>query len=62
MFIIFQASFQAGDLDNKGDSLSSGSCLHILNKTSEIEKESLVVLKQIQQQLRTDLEKVDRVS
>ena len=38
------------------------SYLAILNKSSDIEKESLTVLKQIQQQLRLDSERIDRVS
>ena len=40
----------------------TSSYFQVLNKTSEVEKESLEVLKQIQQQLRMDIERIDRVS
>ena len=45
-----------------GGVIGERSYLEILNKSSDLKKESLTSLKQIQLQLRGDSERVDRVS
>ena len=45
-----------------GGAIGERSYLEILNKSSDLEKESLTGLKQIQLQLRGDSERLDRVS
>jgi hypothetical protein len=53
---------QIGTEDGDGGAIGERSYLEILNKSSDIEKEPLTILKQIQQQLRMDSERLDRVS
>lgn len=52
---------QIGTEDGDGGAIGERSYLEILNKSSDIEKEPLTILKQIQQQLRMDSERLDRV-
>ncbi|CAB3991495.1 E3 ubiquitin- ligase UNKL isoform X1 [Paramuricea clavata] len=52
---------QIGTEDGDGGAIGERSYLQILNKSSDIEKEPLTVLKQIQQHLRMDSERLDRV-
>ena len=56
-----QVSSQTGTEESDRGAIER-SYLEILTKSSDIEKESLTVLKQVQQQLRVDSERLDRVS
>ena len=59
---ILQIPPQAVGKDEGDGAGGERSYLQFLNKSSDIEKESLGVLKQIQLQLRMDSERIDRVS
>lgn len=62
IFCYFKTSLQSGKEEVVGGAIGGRSCLDFLIKSSDIERESLTVLKQIQQQLRVDSERLDRVS
>lgn len=62
MYPILQTSSPQAGKEGNGVTSGERSYLEILTKSSDIEKEPLTVLKQIQQQLRVDNERLDRVS
>lgn len=49
-------------LKQEVDGLTEGSHLHVLNKVSKLQTLPLSKLRQLQTQLRTDLDKLEKVS
>lgn len=64
-FLIFalflQALTKANNLQKELDALTGGPFLHTLTRISELETLPLSKLKQLQEQLREDLEKIEKV-
>ena len=58
----FQALGQVAKLKQDLEHLRGGPFLHCLQKVSELETLPITVLKQIQQQMRVDLETIEKVS
>ena len=57
-----QALAKANNLQKELDALTGGPFLHTLTRISELETLPLNKLKQLQEQLRDDLAKIDKVS
>ena len=62
MLFLFQALGQVAKLKQDLEHLRGGPFLHCLQKVSELETLPITVLKQIQQQMRVDLETIEKVS
>ncbi len=58
---VFQALNQVAKMKQDIDNLKGGPFLHCLQKVNELETLPITVLKQIQQQMRLDLEVVEKV-
>ena len=59
---LVQAFSESRILKQEIEGLSGGPHLHVLNKASELNSLPMTKLKQLQSQLRTDLERVEKVS
>lgn len=59
--IVFQALQECKALKQEVDGLTEGSHLHILHKVSELNSLPLNKLRQMQMQMRVDLERLDKV-
>ena len=61
MSYLFQSLAQVAKLKQEVELLKGGPFLHYLERTSELETLPITVLKQIQQQMRLDLETLEKV-
>ena len=61
-FLYLQALNQVAKMKQDLEHLRGGPFLHCLQKVSELETLPVTILKQIQQQIRVDLETIEKVS